>query len=27
MCAAIATNDTMKRLVHKMRLDRLREAG
>ena len=27
MSAANVTNDTMKRLVHKMRLDRLREAG
>ncbi|MBC8309983.1 MAG: hypothetical protein ISR75_01915 [Phycisphaerales bacterium] len=27
MSAANATNDTMKRLVHKMRIDRLREAG
>ena len=27
MSAASASNDTMKRLVHKMRLERLREAG
>ena len=27
MNAANATNDTMKRLLHKMRIDRLREAG
>ena len=27
MCASSPSNDTMKRLVHKMRLERMREAG